>query len=96
MPKMLSLKIRDWQADGLHVTPRKTQHSSGKSLIFERGVELESAINAVLAQKRPHITDVSFLHPGRQTLHQIRWIDERATVGVATLAEEGAGAFQGT
>ncbi|MFT7532591.1 MAG: integrase [Gammaproteobacteria bacterium] len=60
MGDMLSLKIKGWQSDGLHVTPRKTQHSSGKSLVFERTPELESAINAVLALKHPHITEYLF------------------------------------
>jgi len=60
MSDMLSLKVKDWQDDGLHVTPRKTLHSSAKSLVFERTPELEAAVDAILALPRPHITEYLF------------------------------------
>lgn len=46
---LLRLKREDWQEDGLHVTPSKTQRSSGKRLIFGRDADLEAAVEACLA-----------------------------------------------
>jgi len=61
MSDMLRLRVRDWQDDGLHVTPGKTLKSSGKSLVFERTPALEAAIKAVQAlEGRPHITEYLF------------------------------------
>ena len=60
MGDMPSLRVKDWQDDGLHVVPRKTLRSSGKSLVFERTPVLKAAVEAILALPRPHITEYLF------------------------------------
>lgn len=45
---MLSIKISDLKNDGIHVTPRKTANSSGKSLIIEWTPELKKSINEIM------------------------------------------------
>jgi len=44
---MLSIKLSDLKEDGIHVTPRKTANSSGKSLIIEWSDELRLAIDEI-------------------------------------------------
>ena len=41
---LLALKLSDLQDDGIHVTPRKTAHSTGKRLIIEWSPELTAAV----------------------------------------------------
>ncbi len=61
MSDMLSLRARDWKADGLHVVPRKTKRSTGRAMVFERTPALEAAIDTVLAlDGRPDITEYLF------------------------------------
>ena len=49
---MLRLRIDDLKEDGIHVTPRKTALSTGKSIIIVWTAELRDAVNAVL-EARP-------------------------------------------
>ena len=44
---LLSLKLTDLKEDGVHVTPRKTAGSTGKSMIIEWSNELKSAIEEI-------------------------------------------------
>jgi integrase len=45
---LLSLKVSDLQDDGIHITPRKTAHSTGKSIVIEWSIELKSAIDQAM------------------------------------------------
>jgi integrase len=49
---MLSIKMSDLKEDGIHVTPRKTAHSSGKKLIIEWSEELRSAIEEITSLRK--------------------------------------------
>lgn len=49
---MLSIKLSDIRKDGIHVTPRKTANSSGKSLIIEWSNELTFAIDEIKKQRK--------------------------------------------
>ncbi len=55
MTDMLSIKLSDIKSDGVHVTPSKTKHSSGKRLIFEfdHDGELQSLLNKIKNLKKP-------------------------------------------
>lgn len=44
---MLSIKLSDLKEDGIHVTPRKTQTTTGKSSVYEWTDELRSAVKQV-------------------------------------------------
>lgn len=57
---MLSLKIHDIKPDGLHVTPQKTRHSSGKKLIIEWTPALREAINHALSIRKVDISPYVF------------------------------------
>ncbi len=50
-PDMLLLRVEDLKDDGIHVTPKKTEHSTGKKLIFEWSPELREAIADVKAAR---------------------------------------------
>lgn len=58
---MLSLKLTDLKEDGIHVTPRKTAHSTGKSLIIEWSDELRSAIDEI-KKVRKKINSIWLFH----------------------------------
>ncbi|MCP5345355.1 MAG: tyrosine-type recombinase/integrase [Gammaproteobacteria bacterium] len=49
---LLSLRLSDLKDDGIHVTPSKTVHSSGKKMIYEWSDELRDAVNGVLKQRK--------------------------------------------
>lgn len=49
---MLSIKLSDLKEDGVHVTPRKTANSSGKSLIIEWSEELRFAVNEIKSSSK--------------------------------------------
>lgn len=49
---MLSIKLNDLKNDGIHVTPRKTEKSTGKKLIIEWTDKLREAINEAIAIRR--------------------------------------------
>ena len=44
---LLSIKLSDITEDGIHVTPRKTQNSTGKKLIIEMTPELSELLNNI-------------------------------------------------
>lgn len=44
---LLSIRILDLHTDGIHVTPRKTASSSGKSIVIEWSEELKAAIKDI-------------------------------------------------
>jgi integrase len=58
---MLSLKLSDLKEDGIHVTPRKTANSSGKSLIIEWSDELRCAIDEI-KKVRKKINSIWLFH----------------------------------
>jgi len=49
---MLSIKLSDLKDDGIHVTPRKTANSSGKSMIIEWSDKLRFAVNEIKKVKK--------------------------------------------
>ncbi len=61
---LLSLKQSDLKDDGIHVTPRKTAHSSGKKIIYEWSEELRDSINEVL-NLRKKVLSVWLFHTNR-------------------------------
>jgi integrase len=46
---MLSLTMSDMKEDGIYVTPRKTENSTAKKIVFEWTTELRAAVAAVIA-----------------------------------------------
>lgn len=56
---LLRLKIADFSDDGIHVTPHKTQGSSGKRMIYEWTEELRAAVDEAKAV-RPVISPYLF------------------------------------
>lgn len=48
---MLRIKTAQMKEDGIHVTPGKTQNSTGKSIIYEWTTELRAAVNMALAAR---------------------------------------------
>jgi integrase len=52
---LLRLRIADCKEDGIHVTPSKTEHSTGKRVIFEWSPELRSAIETAKTLRPVHI-----------------------------------------
>jgi integrase len=61
---LLSLKVSDLQEDGIHVTPRKTAHSTGKKMIIEWSPELRAAVDEVLRLRRK-IVSIWLFHTNR-------------------------------
>lgn len=61
---LLSLRQSDLKDDGIHVTPRKTAHSSGKKIIYEWSEELRDSINEVL-NLRKKVLSVWLFHTNR-------------------------------
>lgn len=61
---LLSLKVSDLQEDGIHVTPRKTAHSTGTKLIIEWSQELRAAVDEVLRLRRK-IVSLWLFHTNR-------------------------------
>lgn len=53
---LLALKIADLQEDGIHVTPRKTQSTTGRAMIIEWSDDLRGVIEEVKAAR---IVDIS-------------------------------------
>jgi integrase len=49
---LLRLRMSDLQDDGIHFTPGKTEHSTGKRLIIEWSEELREAV-ALAQSARP-------------------------------------------
>lgn len=61
---LLSLRISDLQNDGIHITPRKTAQSSGKSIIIEWSADLERAVDQVMTLRKK-ILSVWLFHTNR-------------------------------
>ena len=61
---MLSIKLSDLKDDGIHVTPRKTAHSSGKSLIIVWSDELRLAIDEI-KKVRKKINSIWLFHTNK-------------------------------
>ena len=61
---LLSLKVSDLQDDGIHITPRKTAHSTGKKMIIEWSDDLKFAINQVM-KLRKKILSLWLFHTNR-------------------------------
>ncbi|APA71598.1 integrase [Janthinobacterium sp. 1_2014MBL_MicDiv] len=57
---LLRLTVADLKENGVHVTPRKTQDSTGKSLIIEWSDELRSAIGSALEARPVKLTPYIF------------------------------------
>ena len=49
---LLSIKISDLKDDGIHITPRKTAHSTGKKMIIEWTDELRSSVDEVIGLRK--------------------------------------------
>ncbi len=49
---LLSLKLSDLKEDGIHITPRKTSTSSGKSIIIQWSGELKFSIDQAIAIRK--------------------------------------------
>jgi len=49
---LLSLKVSDLQDDGIHITPRKTAHSTGKSMIIEWSDDLKFAVDQIMKLRK--------------------------------------------
>ncbi len=56
---MLRLTMSDLKDDGIHVTPAKTEESSGKSIIYEWAPDLKAAVDAAKVV-RPRISNFLF------------------------------------
>src|SRR3990172_1167231 len=61
---MLSVKMSDLKEDGIHVTPRKTAHSSGKKLIIEWSDELRALIEEI-TRLRKKIYSIWLFHTNK-------------------------------
>jgi len=61
---MLSIKMSDLKEDGIHVTPRKTAHSSGKKLIIEWSDELRASIEEI-TRLRKKIYSIWLFHTNK-------------------------------
>ena len=61
---MLSIKMSDLKEDGIHVTPRKTAHSSGKKLIIEWSDELRALIEEI-TRLRKKIYSIWLFHTNK-------------------------------
>jgi integrase len=49
---LLSVKVSDLRDDGIHVTPRKTAQSTGKSIIIEWSEDLKFAVDQVMTLRK--------------------------------------------
>lgn len=61
---MLSIKLSDLKNDGIHVTPRKTAHSSGKRMIIEWSDELRFAVDEI-KKVRKKINSIWLFHTNK-------------------------------
>lgn len=61
---MLSIKLSDLKDDGIHVTPRKTANSTGKSMIIEWSDELRFAIDEI-KRVRKKINSIWLFHTNK-------------------------------
>ena len=61
---MLSIKLSDLKDDGIHVTPRKTANSSGKSMIIEWSNSLRFAIDEI-TKVRKKINSIWLFHTNK-------------------------------
>jgi integrase len=58
---LLALRVSDLQDDGIHVTPRKTAHSTGKRIIIEWSDDLKFAVDQV-TKLRKKVLSVWLFH----------------------------------
>lgn len=61
---LLSLKVSDLQDDGIHITPRKTAQSTGKTIIIEWSDDLKFAVDQVM-KLRKKILSLWLFHTNR-------------------------------
>lgn len=61
---MLSIKLSDLKDDGIHVTPRKTAHSTGKRMIIEWSDSLRLAIDEI-KKVRKKINSIWLFHTNK-------------------------------
>lgn len=57
---MLRIRLADCKEDGIHVTPHKTENSSGKATIYEWSAELRNAVDMAKAARLVDISPLLF------------------------------------
>lgn len=61
---MLSIKVSDLKEEGIHITPRKTAHSTGKKMIIEWTFELRDSVKEIM-RLRKKIVSIWLFHTNR-------------------------------